>query len=271
MGKYLLILTGFILAIGWATTDTIDFNRWIIKIQNVEQASNDVGKIDVSQQIRDLILKLNFDGDYTVAEYIGMNPRISRRFERNPIAARPVDTKFLSDGSVLAEYDVNLTGTLLKTLMPTTGGGIPLAPLCCPICKQPWPETLAVPEGVTLIPKETGITTNYTGIVIDASGLKLSPALFPKIVNEDDKEVYSLGFVSDNSAQDLGLISYVHNLSEAYSSDRAGLNPLRIDALRVSGRLNCDIVITNSDAVRMHQSQSNLKLLEHCQVVVITE
>lgn len=270
MGKFLLILTGFILAIGWATTDTIDFNKWVVKLQNVEQSNSEVGNVDISQRVRNLILKVNFDGDYTVHEYIAMNPRIARRFERNPISSRPVDTKFLSDGSVLAEYDVNLTGTLLKTLMPMTGGGMPLAPLCCPTCKRPWPETLAVPEGVTLIPKETGLTTNYTGIVIDASGLKLSPALFPKILNEDDKEVYGLSFVAGNSAQDLGLISYVHSLSDAYRNDRAGLNPLRIDALRVSGRLNCDIVIANSDAVRMHQSQSNLKLLEHCQVIVIT-
>jgi hypothetical protein len=270
MGKFLLILAGFSLSIGLATTDTIDFNKWVVKIQNVEQSNSEVGNVDVSQRVRDLMRKLNFDGDFTVNEYIAMNPRIARRFERNPIVSHPVDTKFLSDGSVFAEYEVNLTGNLLKTLMPSTGGGIPLAPLCCPTCKRPWPETLEVPDGVTLIPEETEPTTNYTGIIIDAQGLKLTPALFPKILNEDGKEAYGLSFVTENYAPELGLVSYVRTLSEAFSNDRAGLNPLRIDALRTSGRLNCDILIANTDAVRMHQSQRNLKLLEHCQVVVIT-
>ena len=98
----------------------------------------------------------------------------------------------------------------------------------------------------------------------------MNQALFPKILNEDGKEAYGLSFVAGNYAQELSLVSYVRTVSEAFRNDRAGLNPLRIDALRVSGRLNSDLVVANSDAIRMHESQRNLKLLEHCQVVVVT-
>lgn len=269
MRKLLLILVITGLSISMGTTDTADFNRWVVKLQNVERSSADAEEIDISQQIRDLVRNLNFDGDFTVGEYLTMNPKVSRRFERNPILARPVDTKFLSDGSVSAEYEVPITGSILKTLLPKTGGGIPLAPLCCPVCKRPWPEDMEIPEGVSLIPEEKEPVTNYTGIIIDAQGLKLTPALFPKILNEDGKEAYGVSFVSDNYAQELGLVSYVRSMAEAYRNERAGLNPLRIDALRVSGRLNSEIVITNNDAVRMHQSERNLRLLEHCQVVVV--
>ena len=270
MKKLLLIFVGLGLSIGLAATDSIDFNRWTIKLKNIEQTGTELGNIDFSSRVMELIRKLNFDGDFKVGEYLSMNPRIARRFDRIPMLARPVDTKYLSDGTVSAEYELSITGTILKTIMPKTGGGIPLAPLCCPVCKRPWPENLEIPEGVTLIPIETEPTTSYTGIVIDATGLKLKPALFPKILNEEGKEVYSLSFVSDKYVQESGLISYVKNQSEAYLNDRAGLNPLRIDALRVNGRLNSDIIITNFDAERMHQSQRNLKLLEYCKVVVIT-
>ena len=270
MKKLLFIFACLGLSIGLATTDSIDFNRWAIKLKNIEQPGTEVGNIDISSRVIELIRKLNFDGDFTVGDYLSMNPRTSRRFDRIPMLARPVDTKFLSDGSVSAEYELSITGTILKTLMPKTGGGIPLAPLCCPVCKRPWPDNLEIPEGVTLIPEETEPTTSYTGIIIDAQGLKLKPALFPKILNEEGKEVYGLSFVSDNYVQESGLVSYVRNLSEAYQNTRAGLNPLRIDVLRTNGRLNSDIIITNYDAERMHQSQRNLKLLEHCQVVVLT-
>ncbi len=270
MKKILFIFFGFILSIGLAATDSVNFNRWTIKLKNIEQPNAEVGNIDFSSRVMELIRKLNFDGDFKVGEYLSMNPRIARRFDRIPMLARPVDTKYLSDGTVSAEYEMSITGTILKTIMPKTGGGIPLAPLCCPTCKRPWPENLEVPEGVTLIPIETELTTSYSGIVIDAAGLKLKPALFPKILNEEGKEVYGLSFASDKYIQESGLISYVKNQSEAYMNDRAGLNPLRIDALRVNGRLNSDIIITNFDAERMHQSQRNLKLLEYCKVVVIT-
>ena len=146
MRKFLLIFAGISLSIGLATTDSLDYNKWVIKIQNVEQPSTEVSNIDISSQVRDFIRQITFDGDFTVGEYLAMNPRVSRRFERNPILARPVDTKFLSDGSVSAEYEVAITGTLLKTLMPQTGGGIPLAPLCCPTCKRPGLRTSRFPK-----------------------------------------------------------------------------------------------------------------------------
>ncbi len=270
MRKYLLVFISLGISIGLAAPDSINFTRWVIKVQNVEQASAEVGNVDISPRAKELVRKLNFDADFTVSEYLMMNPRVARRFDRNALLTRPIDTKFLSDGSVSAEYEVSITGTMLKTLMPKTGGGIPLAPLCCPVCKRPWPENQEIPEGVTLIPEEREPTTNYTGIIIDAQGLKLNPALFPKIINEDGKEVYGLSFIGENYAQENGLVSYVRNTSEAYRNERAGFNPLRIDALRAAGRLNSDIVITNNDATRMHQSQRNLNLLEHCQVVVVT-
>ncbi|MEO0093150.1 MAG: hypothetical protein ABIK67_02695 [candidate division WOR-3 bacterium] len=271
MKKFLISLSLFFLTIGWAITDSVDFSRWVVKIQDVATTQGMVENVDLALKIRELIWNLAFDGDFTVSEYLTMNPRIARRFERNPILARPVETKFLSDGSVLAEYEVTLTGTILSTLLPKTGGGVPLVPLCCPICKRPWPDTLEIPEGVTLIPQELEPITNYTGFIIDARGLKLTKALFPKILNEDGKEVYGLSFVQSNYAQELGLVSYVKTIAEAFRSERVGANPLRIDALRTSGRTNSDIVITNSDAQRMHQSQRNLKLLERCQVVIITD
>lgn len=270
MKRFWLILTS-VLAIGLATTDSIDFNKWRIKIQNYEQTNALVENIDLAPRIRALIQNLAFDGDFTVSEFLATNPKVARRFERNPILAQPVDTKYLSDGSVSAEYIISITGPILKNLLPRTGGGIPLAPLACPVCLRPWPEKLEVPAGVTLIPLTTEPVTNYTGVIIDARGLKLTKALFPKILNEDGKEVYGLGFVAENYAAELGLVSYVPTLAEAYRNERAGSNPLRIDALRTTGRLNSDIVITNHDAVRMHQSLANLKLLEHCQVVIITE
>jgi len=269
MRKFFICLIFIGLSIVWAMTDSIDYNRWIITIRNVEQTNAATENVELLPKVRDVIRNLAFDGDFTVGEYLAMNPKVARRFERNPILAKPVDTKFLSDGSVSAEYEIPITGPILSTLLPKTGGGIPLAPLCCPVCKRPWPENLEIPEGVTLIPQETEPTTKYTGIIIDARGLKLTPALFPRILNEDGKEVYGLGFVAQNYAQELGLVSYVQNLSEAYRNERSGINPLRIDALRTAGRLNSDIIIANSDAVRMHESQQNLKLLERCRVIVI--
>ncbi|MEO0119303.1 MAG: hypothetical protein ABIK60_02015, partial [candidate division WOR-3 bacterium] len=113
------------------------------------------------------------------------------------------------------------------------------------------------------------IKENYTGIIIDCRHLSLKPALFPKIYNEDLKEIYSLNFCDSLSLIDNGLVSYVKTLDEAYRHKKVGSFPLYISALKIIGKNKCDIVISNKDALTLHSSLNNLKLLEKGRVIIV--
>jgi len=212
-----------------------------------------------------------FDGEMTVEEFWSKNPIVRAKVGQVSIFPKKIQTRYLSDGSTEQEYEVSLTGPLLEGLMPQTGGGKPLTPMCCPVCKRPWPEEEPVPPGITLVPQEDKHPIPYTGVLIDARGLGSNPALFPKIVNEDGAEAYGMSFVLRPYAVERGLLSYVSSTQEAYQSDRLGMNPLRITALRAKGRNRADFVISNPDAQKLHGSQWNVRLLERCQVVVLVD
>jgi hypothetical protein len=248
----------------------VDWARLALKLSAPVTPEAQAWESQITSQVLEALKGLYFDSELTVEEFLVQNPILARRLEGIELFPRPAETRYLSDGSREVSYEVSLTGPILDLFTPTTGGGVPVTPMCCPLCKRPWPEDLPVPPGITLVPQEEEHPIPYTGILVDARGLDLDPALFPKILNEDGQEVYGLGFVLRPYAVERGLISYVTSPQEAYQLDRIGMNPLRVSALRVTGRNRSDLVIPNPEAQRVH-SQRNLKLLERCQVVVVVD
>jgi len=268
--KIKILTLCFIMCFSLLTADTVDFSNWIVKIETKENPAQGLNvQTNLISTSKSLIKNLFFDTYRTVEEYLTENGKIARQYDRLNINSKESDVRYLSDGSTIYEYEVPITGSIMKLLVPGTGGGIPITTLCCPACARPWPEDLPVPEGVKLVPLENEFTPQYTGVLIDARDITLNPALFPKIYSDEDKEVYSLSFATSDYVIAHGLLSYTTSFGDAFKSERLGINPLRITALRSVGDNKTDIVISSASAKMMHSSQHNLGLLEHCQVVVL--
>jgi hypothetical protein len=246
--------------------DTIDFNNWTVKIESKDTNGSPT---QIADQAKVLIKNALFDANRTIEDYLAANGRMSKQFSRTNLSIKQSDYRYLSDGSTIYIYEIPITGQLLKMLVPGTGGGIPIATLCCPTCHQLWPENMPIPDGVKLIPVENELTPEYTGVLIDARDITLNPALFLKVFTEEGKEAYGLSFADSIYVVNEGLVSYVHSLDQAFSNERLGFNPLRITALKSSGLNKTDIIISDASAKMMHSSQQNLKNLEQCKVVIL--
>lgn len=189
-----------------------------------------------------------------------------------------VDTRYLSDQSVEVEIEVPITGVLADALLPKDfGGGQFLAPVyVCPTCGQPWPAGKPVPAGVQLVRADSG-RANFsagsanTGLVINAKGLGLVPAMAPKIINESGREIYGSRFVNREWAVKYGMAGYARDLGQARNNERAGKNPLVINALRASGPNKADVVVSDADAQRIHQAAQYQNFLEKCRVMFIVD
>jgi hypothetical protein len=268
--KTRIVIFSLLLCFAFSFADTVNFTTWTVKVETKDSPS---GLPDFQNRIeataKTLIKNLLFDSDRTVEDYLTENTKLARQFDRTSLKSKESDFRYLSDGSTIYEYEIPLTGSLMKLLVPGTGGGIPLATLCCPICKRPWPENTPVPDSVKLIPLENEFTPQYTGILIDARDITLNPSLFLKVFTDEGKQAYGLSFADENYVISQGLVSYTTSFDQAFKSDRLGINPLRITALRSIGLNKTDIVISTASAKMMHSSQHNLGLLEHCQVVVL--
>jgi hypothetical protein len=178
----------------------------------------------------------------------------------------------MSDGSVEIEVELSLRGGLMDLLLPPSGGGSRVPDgLLCPLCGQPWPRDTEVPKDLKLNVPGGDLVEPYTGLVIDARGLGLSPALAPQVFNESEKVVYGVAFTRRARALVAGVVAYQGDLELAEKKNRVASNPLVIQAQKTVGRNSTDIVINSEAAARLHSMPEHIKFFEDCRVIIVVE
>jgi hypothetical protein len=178
--------------------------------------------------------------------------------------AMVMDKKYMSDGSVEVTVGMKLTGALADLLLPKPGAvppaaapGVPSTGMTAP--GQPTPPASA----------QTGVA--YTGLIVDARGLGIKPAMAPKILNEDGKEVYGSAWINRDWAVREGMVGYLKDPAAAQTNPRVTDKPLFVKAVKASGDSRVDIVISNADAVTLQSASQNLSMLEKCRVIVLVD
>ena len=191
---------------------------------------------------------------------------------------RVVDTRYMSTGDVEVDVEVPLTGIILDAVLPRDFGGGALmtgGQLLCPTCGQPWPAGKPVPAGVTLIQAGEGAGTQsagvFTGLVIDARGLSLRPAMAPRVIDDRGEEVYGSKYVSREYAVDIGMVGYEKDINRARQNERVADNPLIVTAVESGGPNKTDVVISSVDANKIHNAAANMNFLQHCKVMFILD
>jgi hypothetical protein len=104
-----------------------------------------------------------------------------------------------------------------------------------------------------------------TGLVIDARGLKVTPALAPRVLGGDGKPIYSIDSLSADARKSSGVAAYVQSLDDAKKSMKAGDKPLVIKATDVKGT---DLVLADADIKKLNET--NTSFLSEGRVVVVT-
>jgi hypothetical protein len=186
----------------------------------------------------------------------------------------------MSTGDIEVTIEMPISGALSDALLPQSMGGtlqMVGQVSVCPTCGQPWPAGRPVPAGMTLAQGQQMATQPnaqggaYTGLIIDAKGLGLRPAMSPKIVDEAGQEVYGSKYVSRDWAVQIGMVGYDKDVNRARSNDRVTANPLVVKALRVAGENKADIVVANATATMIRNAASSQNFLDKCKVMFIVD
>jgi hypothetical protein len=151
-----------------------------------------------------------------------------------------VDTRYYSDGGVEVDVEMSIVGDVARALMP------------------PGPPEPLQSEG----------EARYSGLVIDASGSGLTPALAPRILDERGNEVFGARNVNAEAVASRGVAGYRRSMDEARADERAGDAPLILRALEAKG---ADVIITNADAATIKNEAQNLSFLSDGRVVIVID
>jgi hypothetical protein len=203
-------------------------------------------KLDAMRNAIEAIQGVWIDSQTTVKNAMLESDIIRSRVQGFIQGARVVETKYLSDGAIQVTIEVPFKGP----------GGI---------------NDLLLPKqmGTKPVPKEGPAV--YTGLIVDAKGLKVKPALSPKILDMDGREVYGSAFVSREYAIEQGIVGYAKDLSAAQQNERVATNPLIIKAIKAAGSGGSDLIISNDDANSLRDSSKNMSFLEKCRVMIVVD
>jgi hypothetical protein len=163
--------------------------------------------------------------------------------------ATVMDKKYMSDGSVEVTVGMKLTGALADALLP---------------------KTLPTPAASTP-PSASASGQIYTGLIVDARGLGVRPAMAPKIMNEEGKEIYGSAYISRDYAVREGMAGYLKDPVAAQANPRVADKPLLVKAVKVSGDARVDMTISNADALVIQSAAQNLSMLEKCRVIILVD
>lgn len=113
--------------------------------------------------------------------------------------------------------------------------------------------------------------TDYTGLVIDTTGLDLTPQVMFKLLDEDGRTIYSAAQAHYQPAVDGGLASYSMTVQSAKDDPRTGDNPLVVKAVDVSGDYDTDIVLSREDGQKVHERLDKTKVFTEARVIVVSD
>lgn len=182
---------------------------------NAERAA----KLDALRNIVEAVKGVRVSGQTSAGDAMSESGTVESKVEGIVKKYRILDTKYYSDGGVDVIVQVNLDGVLTKALLP--GAGKSVSP--------------AAPD------------SNVTGVIVNAKGVKLTPAIAPEIKDENGRRLYHAGVVDESAVLKHGVISYNKSLAKAMKDQRVGAKPLVVRALKAEGPAGSNLVISSAD------------------------
>ncbi len=91
----------------------------------------------------------------------------------------------------------------------------------------------------------------YTGLLVDARGFNLKPALYPSILNEKEQKMYGRGAFSTGPHSPTPYVVGDIGIVQKKYGNKIGKNPLIVKCKKPVGETRSDIMISNDDAMKV--------------------
>jgi len=223
-------------------------------------------KVDAMRNLLEATKGVQIDSNTTVSGFMVESDVISAKVQGMVRGAKIVKQEYLSDGTVEITMQMPLNGGFAQLVLPKEIKQIePIKAVAHE------PETPAAPASAPAgdVPRSDAIV--YTGLVVDARGIDVRPAMAPKVIDEKGQEVYGSAFVSREFAVQQGMSGYARDLTAAQSNTRVTNNPLTVKGLRTEGSGRSNIVVSNADATNLRSASEHLSFLKKCRVMIVVD
>ena len=256
-------------------------------------------QLDAMRKLVEVMGKVRVDSETTIAQYQEGNDLIRKKVEGVARNFTEKDVRFSTDGICNVDVivpingdgriaDIFLSGTdapRVKDFAGTSTGAVQPA-----ISEEPQEKQITSqekPEPVKEEPPaepaktatdtspsssaETAPQTTVTGLVVNASGVNVKPALNPQIVSESGEEIYGFKKANRDFRRLNGLASYAPDMKDACLDKRVTEKPFVMNAKSLLKDKPCIIIVSNEEAKKFNDYKNSNRVLEHCRVIIVTQ
>ncbi|WP_289019416.1 hypothetical protein [Desulfobacter postgatei] len=206
-----------------------------------------------------ILKQIKISGDLTVGEYASTHDAILAGIEKVAQDARVCGQLYTSALDVEVWVEATSYGRFLQLVLPDHIREIPKISELKQGSAEPVDKT------------PSAAAKPYTGLIVDARMLNFEPLLYPTIVSEQGREIYSSVFISREFAVQNGVCAYLCDMDQALASARIGSNPLVVKALRKTGDKTGAIVMSMADAKTLDRESERHIFLKECRVIVVVK
>ena len=206
--------------------------------------------VEARKHLLQALLDLPLDGSRSVAQALAGQNKILAELrglvQNSRLTTQVTDPALGRDGSCTALAELDLPGPVAERLAPVAEAfqtGLPFqvdmasgnaTQGAAPLADAAYRQSLAELGG-------------YTGVVVDARGLGVVPALLPRIMDRDGLGAYGPFLASREAAVSRGMAMYALERSDPRLAGRVGADPLWVRAVGVAGDPACDLVVSVED------------------------
>jgi hypothetical protein len=229
---------------------------------------------------------IRVDSATLVENMIVTNDVIKTRVSGLVKGARPIKTDRLPDGSVEVTVGLSLNGDLFDAVVlkgfrrgqaapeksesrPAPRAEAPPAPPKTEMPVVPLPPPAAPLPAAPPPAEPNPLGEGYTGLVVDARGLGLRPALAPRLLDEQGKELYAGDVLTRDQAVQAGVAGYSKDLIAGSRQPRVTDRPLIVKGVKTSGSKSTDIVLGPEGVKAIQQTEPTSHFLQQARVVVV--
>lgn len=212
-------------------------------------------RLDAARNLLEMIKGINLTASTSVKNAMVESDEVSTSIQGRLNSIRPVEApRYFSDGSVQVKLEANLRQVVPEQLYTQPGPPKPIEP-----------PTEVTPGS------QLSSQAAYTGLIIDARGTGVQPAMSPKVYDPQDREVYGSAYVSRQFAVSQGMVGYAKSIEQATQNDRVKGNPAIIKAEKASGPNRTDLVISQSDADTLRALAQKETFLRDARVMIVLD
>ena len=218
-------------------------NPHVSKLSQAPLGADREAKKEALENLLKTIKAVPIDSRITFQQKIEESDVIGSKLQELIRSAEIIETTYFSDGGVKIIVKFPLSGPLINLILPTS-------------------------ERRTAVKADEDVNT---GVIIDSRGLKTTPILAPKILDEEGKEVYSSSFISSESLGKWGVVEYLRDLPLSQKEKRVGKNPLIVKGIGLAGPRSSDIIISNADAQKIRGLIKDHNFLSNGEAIVVID